>query len=52
MKELELVYKAQPYVPLLLRPLISFIGVPWGKRDLQRYFREFEIMLAAQPEKG
>jgi uncharacterized protein YndB with AHSA1/START domain len=40
-------YVAHPYVPPLFRPLVSVIGPPWGKRDLARYFREFETMLAA-----
>jgi hypothetical protein len=40
-------YIAHPYIPSLWRPLMSIVGPPWGRRDLARYFREFEAMLAA-----
>ncbi len=41
-------YIAHPRVSPWLRPLMSFIGPPWGRRDLARYFREFEAMLARE----
>lgn len=38
-------YLAHPHIPPLLRPIMSIIAPPWGRRDLKRYFREFETML-------
>jgi hypothetical protein len=39
-------YIAHPQIPSLWKPLMSIIGPPWGKRELARYFREFQTMLA------
>ncbi|UCG24542.1 MAG: SRPBCC family protein [Chloroflexota bacterium] len=43
-------YIAHPHIPRLWRPLMSVLGPAWGRRDLARYFREFETMLALQRE--
>jgi len=40
-------YLAHPNMPSLVKPLMSIIAPPWGKRDLERYFREFQTKLAS-----
>lgn len=40
-------YRLHPDIPTLLKPLMAIIAPPWGKRDLERYFRELKTMLAA-----
>ena len=39
-------YQAHPHIPWLIRPLITLTVPPWGRRDLMRYFREFEELMA------
>lgn len=41
-----IVYLIHPDIPPFLKPLMSIIAPPWGKRDLERYFRELNILLA------
>ena len=43
----EVRYIAHPQIPPLWKPLMSIIGPLWGKRDLARYFHEFQTMLAS-----
>ena len=40
-------YLPHPDVSPLLKPFVKIVGTPYGKRDLERYFRELETMLAA-----
>jgi uncharacterized membrane protein len=42
----QLLYLVHPDIPLLLKPLMAIIAPPYGKRDLERYFRELITMLA------
>lgn len=40
-------YRLHPDIPILLKPLMAIAAPPYGRRDLNRYFRELGIMLAA-----
>ena len=42
-----LMYRVQPEIPRWLKPLMLHIAPPYGKRDLERYFRELNKMLEA-----
>jgi len=44
----QLSYMIHPDIPSLLRPLMGIVAPPYGRRDLARYFRELENILAAQ----
>lgn len=39
-------YLLHPDIPSLLKPLMATFAVPYGRRDLDRYFRELDVMLA------
>ena len=39
-------YLLHPDIPTFLRPLLATFAVPYGRRDLDRYFRELDAMLA------
>ena len=42
----QLRYLVHPDIPPLLKPIMAIIAPPYGKRDLERYFRELKTMLA------
>ena len=39
-------YTMHPDIPALLQPLIQLLAPPYGRRDLDRYFRELNILMA------
>lgn len=39
-------YLLHPDIPTFLRPLMATFAVPYGSRDLDRYFCELDAMLA------
>jgi len=41
-------YFLHPDIPTLLRPLMAVFAVPYGRRDLDRYFRELDATLVRQ----
>jgi uncharacterized protein YndB with AHSA1/START domain len=43
-------YLVHPDIPPWLKPLMAIIAPPYGKHDLERYFRELKTMLAAREE--
>jgi uncharacterized membrane protein len=44
----QLRYLLHPDIPTLLKPLMAIIAPPYGKRDLERYFRELKTILATE----
>jgi uncharacterized membrane protein len=40
-------YLLHPDMPRLLQPIMKIIGPPYGSWDLDRYFRELNVMLAS-----
>ena len=41
-------YYLHPAIPTLLKPLMAIFAVPYGRRDLDRYFRELDAALVCQ----
>ncbi|MCI0709496.1 MAG: SRPBCC family protein [Chloroflexi bacterium] len=39
-------YLLHPDVPALIRPVAALIAPPYGRHDLNRYFRELDVILA------
>jgi hypothetical protein len=46
----QLRYLIHPDIPFWLKPLMAVIAPPYGRRDLERYFRELKTILAAKDE--
>jgi uncharacterized protein YndB with AHSA1/START domain len=42
-------YFLHPEVPRALQPFVAAAAPPYGRRDLKRYFRQLDTMLAANP---